>query len=106
MHQVEAAPGQLKRRQVGLQIESRDLSRQSFIADTLQNFQGEWCRPQVSIDNKHFLLGTHAARSTLNATMLQHERERPQVSQQSLGEFLELALVKFLFDVMLAHISP
>jgi hypothetical protein len=106
MHQVKAAPSQLERRQVGLQIESRHLSRQSVIAGTLQNFHSEGRWPQVPIDDKHFLLSANAAHSALNAAMLQHERERAQVSQQSLRELMQLSLVTFLFDVMLAHKNP
>jgi hypothetical protein len=106
MHQVEAAPGQLKRRQVGLQIESRHLRRQSVIAGMLENFNGKGRRPQVPIDDKHFLLSANTSHSALNAAMLQHERKRSQVSKQSLRELMQLSLVKLLFDVMLAHVNP
>src|SRR6266542_99991 len=106
MHQVEAAPGQFERRQVGLQIEARHLSRQPVIAGMLQNFHREGRRPQVPIDDEHFLLCANAAHSTLNAAMLQHERERSQISQQSLHELMQLPPVKLLFNVMLAHINP
>src|SRR6266545_183427 len=89
MHQLEAASGQFKRCEVGLQIEAGDLSCQPVITDTLQDFKGEGRRPQVPIYDKHLLLGANPVHTALNAAMLQHERERSQISQQSLGDITQ-----------------
>jgi len=106
VHQVEAAPVQLNRLQVGLQIEASYLSGQPVIAGTLKDFNGEGSWPQVPIYDEHLLLGAYAVHTALNTVMLQHERECSQISQHSLREFLQLSLVKLLFDVMLSHTRP
>jgi hypothetical protein len=103
---VEAVSGQLNWCQVGLQIKSRYLSSQSSITSALQNFESNRCRSHASIDKKHFLFGANPTHAAFNPAFLQHESKRTQVSQQGLRKLMQLSLIQFLFDVMLAHIHP
>src|SRR2546421_3186853 len=88
---------------VGLQVESRDLCRESLVVDSGEDLQRQRRRAHVAIDQEYFLFGPNPADSAFDLVVLDQVIECAQVIKQSAHERLNLEFVAVLFDSMSSH---
>src|SRR2546421_13036644 len=88
---------------VGLQVEFRNLCRESLVVDSGEDLQRQRRRAHVAIDQEHLLFGPYPADSAFDLVILDQVIEGAQVIKQSAHERLNLEFVAVLFDSMSSH---
>ena len=103
VHARQAAPAELLRREVELEVELPELGREALGGERLEQRQRGLDRAQPAVDQEHLLLGPDAPHAALDLTSLEHDLERAHVLEQGAHEAAHLALADAVLDLVLAH---
>ncbi|HEX8097357.1 MAG TPA: hypothetical protein VF507_04950, partial [Pyrinomonadaceae bacterium] len=102
-HPPEAAPAEGERREIGFQVEARDLGDKPLVVHVPQDFLRNGGRPQVRVHQEHLLLGADAANPALDQAGFEHLLQGAQVVQEGFHEGPLLVFIYDLINVLFAH---
>ena len=80
-------PLQDARRQVGLQVETREFRREGLVVQVFEDLDRDRRRPPGFVDKEHLLLSTEAPDSGLDQPFIQQSLQGQQIPEQRTGEY-------------------